>query len=167
MPNAPRNPYGGVPWKAAIGFGLMILAPLGWLLLATGAGEWRQALLTAILVLIGLGFLPWLKKASSVLSRLFRFSGRQPPARLRQNQPDRVIPSLPSFDQLAFLDAASRQNEDTAQNIQQSLLTAERVRKLTYLRDHPETSPEERAAADASIKKVTRPKKRTAKRKKP
>lgn len=167
MPNAPRSPYGGVPWKAVIGVGLMILAPLGWLMLATGAGEWRQAILTAILVLAGLAFLPWLKKAASSLPRLFRISGRRQSAHLAQNQPDRLVASLPAFDQLAFLDAASRQGADDPRNMPRSRIATDRMKKLTYLRDHPETPPEERAAADETIKTITRPKKRTAKRKKP
>lgn len=179
MPNRPKSPYGRLPLGAAIGAPLMLAAAAGFALYGTDLADWRQALATglvttALLLLIG----PVRRTVFHLLSapwpRITKIPSRPLQRAYDQDQPSipGALPAPRGFDQTAFLEAAlaraqpSNQEEDGPPR-----LPADRIRRLTFLRDHPGTPPAEREAAGQAIKRAAKsatikPKKRTARRKK-
>ncbi|MCB1418275.1 MAG: hypothetical protein KDJ74_04445 [Notoacmeibacter sp.] len=178
MPNAPKNPYGRFPLKAAIGLVLMAGAPAIYMLAQLSEEDWRIALAVTLPVLFfGLvGFLSFRAWQAWRQRGLFAAAPQAKTSTISAPRATRPGPAEPSakrvaskrtpagFDADSFLASARSKNPEADEASARPLLEDNRLRKLEDLRDHPATSGPEREAAETSIKRIKRQRRQFPKR---
>lgn len=152
MPNRPRNPNAGIPIKAGIGFAFMVVAAGIYAVRHLVGADWAMfaAGVVAALVLVMI-----VRGASVVkIEILCDFFHRR-----RPNKKPSTTPQS-SFDVDAFISTAQK----NAGAVGSPHKDTERVRKLTVLKEHPNTPEPERQAATLMLTRQTRSRSRRKKR---
>ncbi|MDP4026629.1 hypothetical protein Q8W71_28885 [Methylobacterium sp. NEAU 140] len=175
MPNRPDDPYDRFPLKAAIGLTLMIVGGVALLFLSSTWQDWRQAALGALILFALIGLTLAFRRLKPVPAPDRRTTGIPLPEPAAASDPR-------AFDPVGFIEAAKRrQPASQPQQIEEGRQrearggqgppartagSAETIRRLQDLRDHPATPEPERQAADEKVKKL-RSKRRSAWSKRP
>ena len=156
MPNQPKDPYARLPWRAISGLGLMVAAAGIYAAASYSQAEWRIAILVAVLVIGGIVTLRLISRALKWLSAL-SWPLPKPASEKRTDFPS----AKPvGFDPKLYLARRKAQPADPVLTL--------REEKIRRLQDHSATTPEEKAAAEETLLRLThKRRKRTFPKRKP
>lgn len=153
MPNRPSSAYDRMPRRAIIGLGMMASAAVMLAIISVPPDQQQIAILSAGGIAIAAGL--W----------RYRHRFRQttaPPVHHAEAPPP---PSPPAgFDPAAFMRAATANAGPASAPRTLPALTDERLPKLLALQEHPATPEQERSAAEDTIARLTKTKRRKPRR---
>lgn len=153
MPNRPSSAYDRMPRRAIIGLGMMASAAVMLAIISVPPDQQRIAFFSAGGIAIAAG--------------LWRYRHRFRPG----TSPDPVPaetpappPSPAGFDPAVFIKAATANSGPASAARTLPALTDERLPKLRALQEHPSTPEQERSAAEDTIARLTKTKRRKPRR---
>lgn len=153
MPNRPSSAYDRMPRRAIFGLGMMASAAVMLAIISVPPDQQQIAILSAGGIAIAAG--------------LWRYRHRfrpttAPPVDHAEAPPPSPPPA--GFDPAVFMKAATANSDPAFVTRTLPALTDERLPKLRALQAHPTTPDQERAAAEDTIARLTKTKRRKPRR---
>lgn len=154
MPNRPSSAYDRMPRRAIIGLGMMASAAVMLAIISVPPEQQQIPILSAGGIVIAAGL--WRYRQ--------RFRLRTSPAPVHHDETPSPPPPPAGFDPAVFMKAATANSGPASAARTLPALTDERLPKLRALQEHPATPEQERSAAEDTIARLTKTKRRKPRR---